>query len=99
MAESWLAEGVCDVVGAARWSLVDPDGTLKISRDRGVEVRICEYTNYCEVLDQKHKVVTCQLWDKLNLDAADTLQSPEGKRRLVVLDWPVPKQMRRSGSE
>ena len=25
MAESWLAEGVCDIVGAARQSLADPD--------------------------------------------------------------------------
>ena len=70
MAESWLAEGVCDVVGAARQSLADPDWTLKISLGRGAEVRTCEFTNYCEALDQKHKVVTCQLWDKLDLDAA-----------------------------
>jgi 2,4-dienoyl-CoA reductase-like NADH-dependent reductase (Old Yellow Enzyme family) len=34
MAESWLTEGVCDVVGAARQSLADPDWTLKISLGR-----------------------------------------------------------------
>ena len=54
-----------------------------------MEVRICEYTNYCEVLDQKHKVVTCQLWDKLNLDAVGTLHTTDGKRRLVAPDWTV----------
>ena len=88
MAESWLAEGVCDVVGAARQSLADPDWTLKISLGRGAEVRTCEFTNYCEALDQKHKVVTCQLWDKLDLHAAGALRSPDGKRRLVAPDWP-----------
>jgi len=86
MAESWLAEGVCDIVGAARQSLADPDWTLKISQGRGVEVRTCEFTNYCEGLDQKHKPVTCQLWDKLDLDKAG-MRSPDGKRRLVAPDW------------
>jgi hypothetical protein len=50
-------------------------------------VRTCELTNYCEALDQKHKVVTCQLWDKLDLAAAGALRSPDGKRRLVAPDW------------
>ena len=89
MAETWLAEGVCDVVGAARQSLADPDWMLKISLGRGAEVRTCEFTNYCEALDQKHKVVTCQLWDRLDVDAADTARSPDGKRRLVAPDWAV----------
>ena len=98
MAESWLADGVCDIVGAARQSLADPDWSLKISLGRGAEVRTCEFTNYCEALDQKHKMVTCQLWDRLDLDAADTLRSPDGKRRLVAPDWPA-KPITRSGSE
>ena len=89
MAERWLAEGVCDIVGAARQSLADPDWTLKISLGRGAEVRTCQFTNYCEALDQKHKPVTCQLWDKLGLDSAEMLRSPDGKRRLVAPDWPV----------
>jgi dimethylglycine catabolism A len=87
MAESWLEEGVCDIVGAARQSLADPDWALKISLGRGAEVRTCEFTNYCEALDQKHKPVTCQLWDKLDLQAGGTLRSPDGKRRLVAPDW------------
>ena len=95
MAESWLAEGVCDVVGAARQSLADPDWTLKISLGRGAEVRTCEFTNYCEALDQKHKEVTCQLWDRLELDAVGALRSSDGKRRLVAPDWPGVKEMAR----
>jgi 2,4-dienoyl-CoA reductase-like NADH-dependent reductase (Old Yellow Enzyme family) len=97
MAESWLAEGVCDIVGAARQSLADPDWALKISLGHGAEVRTCEFTNYCEALDQKHKPVTCQLWDRLDVEAAGALRSPDGKRRLVAPDWPVVKQMARSG--
>jgi dimethylglycine catabolism A len=87
MAERWLEEGVCDIVGAARQSLADPDWALKISLGRGAEVRTCEFTNYCEALDQKHKPVTCQLWDKLDLDVVGTLRTTDGKRRLVAPDW------------
>ena len=89
MAERWLEEGVCDIVGAARQSLADPDWALKISLGRGAEVRTCEFTNYCEALDQKHKPVTCQLWDRLDLDAVGTLHTTDGKRRLVAPDWTV----------
>ena len=87
IAEAWLAQGVCDVVGAARQSLADPDWTLKIVRGRGAEVRTCEFTNYCEGLDQKHKSVTCQLWDKEGLDHPDVARSSDGKRRLTAPDW------------
>ena len=86
-AEAWLADGVCDIVGAARQSLADPDWALKISLGRGAEVRTCEFTNYCEALDQKHKTVTCQLWDKLDLEAPGVLRSADGKRRLVAPEW------------
>jgi hypothetical protein len=84
---------------SARQSLADPDWTLKISRGCDAEVRTCEFTNYCEALDQKHKVVTCQLWDELDVDAAETVRSPDGKRRLVAPDWPAPTQITRSESE
>jgi 2,4-dienoyl-CoA reductase-like NADH-dependent reductase (Old Yellow Enzyme family) len=87
MAENWLEEGVCDIVGAARQSLADPDWALKISLGRGAEQRICEYTNYCEALDQKHKAVTCQLWDKLERDAPGVMLTSDRKRRLVAPDW------------
>ena len=87
IAERWLEEGVCDIVGAARQSLADPDWTLKIAKGRGGEVRTCEFTNYCEGLDQKHKSVTCQLWDKQGLDQEGVAKSKDGKRRLTAPDW------------
>jgi dimethylglycine catabolism A len=87
MAETMLAGGVCDIVGAARQSLADPDWFRKIALGRGGEVRVCEFTNYCEGLDQKHKAVTCQLWDKLDLDRPGVRLSPDGKRRMVAPDW------------
>jgi 2,4-dienoyl-CoA reductase-like NADH-dependent reductase (Old Yellow Enzyme family) len=49
-----LAQGACDIVGAARQSLADPDWFRKISLGLGEQMRVCEYTNYCEGLDQKH---------------------------------------------
>ena len=87
IAEKWLAEGVCDIVGAARQSLADPDWALKISLGRGSEVRTCEFTNYCEALDQKHKAVTCQLWDKVDPRGAGVLRTADGKRRLNAPEW------------
>jgi dimethylglycine catabolism A len=87
MAETMLADGVCDIVGAARQSLADPDWFRKIALGRAGEVRVCEFTNYCEGLDQKHKAVTCQLWDKLDLDRPGVRLSPDRKRRMVAPDW------------
>jgi len=87
MAEGWLRDGVCDLVGAARQSLADPDWALKMGLGRGGEVRTCEFTNYCEALDQKHKAVTCQLWDRLALDEPGVRLSADGKRRLVAPEW------------
>ncbi len=87
LAERWLEEGVCDIVGAARQSLADPDWTLKIAAGAGAEVRTCEFTNYCEALDQKHKTVTCQLWDREALDEPGVMRTAGGKRRLVAPEW------------
>ena len=36
--------------------------------DAAAEVRLCMYTNYCEALDQRHRQVTCELWDREGLD-------------------------------
>jgi 2,4-dienoyl-CoA reductase-like NADH-dependent reductase (Old Yellow Enzyme family) len=88
IAERWLAEGVCDIVGAARQSLADPDWFRKIVLGLGASVRTCEFTNYCEGLDQKHKAVTCQLWDR---DAEPGVaRSSDGRRRLTAPDWKPP---------
>ena len=89
MAEDYLARGVCDIVGAARQSLADPDWFRKVLLGLGEAVRVCEYTNYCEGLDQKHKPVTCQLWDKLPSQAGER-RTRDGKRRLTAPAWRPP---------
>jgi 2,4-dienoyl-CoA reductase-like NADH-dependent reductase (Old Yellow Enzyme family) len=87
LAERALRDGACDFVGAARQSLADPDWWRKIELGRGGEIRRCIFTNYCEGLDQQHKQVTCQLWDR-ELSAETSLSmSHDGKRRLVAPPW------------
>lgn len=86
-AEAILARGDADIVGAARQSLADPDWFLKTRLGRGDEVRTCEYTNYCEGLDQAHKPVTCKLWDRLGLDEPGVALTADGKRRLTAPDF------------
>jgi 2,4-dienoyl-CoA reductase-like NADH-dependent reductase (Old Yellow Enzyme family) len=89
MAEKLLADEQCDVIGAARQSLADPDWFRKMSLGLGPTVRVCEYTNYCEGLDQKHKPVTCKLWDKP--EAGDTARrTADGKRRMTAPAWQPP---------
>ncbi|MCC6778013.1 MAG: NADH:flavin oxidoreductase [Hyphomicrobiales bacterium] len=87
LAEKMLADGVCDVVGSARQTLADPDWLLKIKLGRGDAVRTCEFINYCEGLDQKHKAVSCHLWDKEGLDDPEVERTPDGKRRLIAPEW------------
>jgi 2,4-dienoyl-CoA reductase-like NADH-dependent reductase (Old Yellow Enzyme family) len=87
LAESILRNGEADIVAAARQSLADPDWFLKIRLGRGGEVRRCQFTNYCEALDQKHKEVTCKLWDRLALDEPGVARDRSGKRRLAAPDW------------
>ncbi len=86
-AEDVLASEAADVVAFARQSLADPDWFAKVRAGRGAAVRLCEYTNYCEALDQKHKQVTCKLWDRLDLDEPGILKSVDGKRRLSAPGW------------
>ncbi|MEZ6015109.1 MAG: NADH:flavin oxidoreductase [Planctomycetota bacterium] len=87
-AEGALQRGDCDLVGAARQSLADPDWWRKVREGRGAEVRRCIYTNYCEGLDQSHKEVTCQLWDRADvaLEArhCGRVWAHDGKRRLIA---------------
>lgn len=88
-AEAILARGDADYIAAARQSLADPDWWEKMRRGRGSEVRRCIFTNYCEGLDQKHKEVTCQLWDRefAGEEGARAARSADGKRRLVAPPW------------
>lgn len=83
-AEAVLEAGHADIVGAARQSIADPDWFAKVLEGHGGQVRRCKFTNYCEALDQKHKQVTCQLWDRKDLDAPDVMLSLDGRRRLVA---------------
>lgn len=86
-AETLLATGKADIVGFARQALADPDWFAKVRQGAGGAVRLCEYTNYCEGLDQKHKQVTCQLWDREALDEPGVPLSRDGKRRMVAPAW------------
>ena len=86
-AEDLLRQGKADIIGAARQSLADPDWYRKLKLGKGDQIRVCEYTNYCEGLDTKHKQVTCQLWDRLKLDEQGIKLSVDGRRRLVAPEW------------
>jgi len=86
-AEQLLARGDADLIASARQSLADPDWFLKMREGRGAEIRRCEFTNYCEALDQQHKQVTCKLWDREELDAPDVTLASDGKRRLIPPRW------------
>jgi dimethylglycine catabolism A len=83
-AEQALLEEAADIIGFARQALADPDWFLKVREGRGNVVRRCIYTNYCEALDQRHREVTCELWDRHELDAPGTMLSADGKRRLIA---------------
>src|SRR5258708_16668804 len=82
-AERALSSGAADIVGFARQALADPDWFVKVRAGRGAPVRLCLYTNYCEALDQRHREVTCELWDSSNLDEPGIMLSADGKRRLL----------------
>ncbi len=83
-AEAVLQRGEADLIASARQSLADPDWFLKLREGRSDEIRRCEFTNYCEALDQQHKQVTCKLWDREALDEPDVTLASDGKRRLIA---------------
>ncbi len=99
-AEAILAAGEADFVAAARQTLADPDWFRKIRLGHGHLVRRCEFTNYCEGLDQHHKQVTCKLWDRVGArrrrdpPRARRQAAPRGPglaspQRLTGDSWPV----------
>ena len=83
-AEAALEAGNADIIAFARQALADPDWFCKVAGGRGHEVRLCLYTNYCEALDQRHRQVTCKLWDRERLDEPGVKLSADGKRRLTA---------------
>ncbi|MEZ4219497.1 MAG: NADH:flavin oxidoreductase [Polyangiaceae bacterium] len=86
-AEEVLASGAADIVASARQSLADPDWFLKLRLGCGDEIRRCVFTNYCEGLDQKHKPVSCKLWDREALDEPGVQLDSLGRRRLTPPLW------------
>ena len=87
LAERALREGDADLIASARQSLADPDWFRKVREGKGDTVRRCKLSNYCEALDQQHKQVTCQLWDRKYLPGEDPEAVPrsrDGKRRLIA---------------
>ena len=86
-AERILARGEADFVAAARQSLADPDWFRKVRLGYGHLVRRCEFTNYCEGLDQHHKQVTCKLWDRVGLDEPGVRLAADRRRRLSPPSW------------
>ena len=88
-AEAVLQNSEADVVASARQSLADPDWFLKMRLGEGEQVRLCLFTNYCEALDTRHKQVTCELWDREQLDEPGISKSVDGRRRLVPPEWPA----------
>lgn len=91
-AEGILARGEADLVAAARQTLADPDWFEKIRLGQGATVRRCQYTNYCEALDQRHQQVTCKLWDRQALDEPGVKLDARGHRRLTAPRWTRPDQ-------
>jgi 2,4-dienoyl-CoA reductase-like NADH-dependent reductase (Old Yellow Enzyme family) len=86
-AEACLANEQADIIGFARQALADPDWFRKVLTGHGSQVRLCLYTNYCEALDQRHRQVTCELWDREALDEPGVRRSADGKRRLTPPLW------------
>jgi dimethylglycine catabolism A len=86
-AEAVLQMEQADIVGLARQALADPEWFAKVRTGHGDQVRLCLFTNYCEALDQRHKQVTCELWDRRELDAPGVRLSVDGKRRLTAPVW------------
>jgi 2,4-dienoyl-CoA reductase-like NADH-dependent reductase (Old Yellow Enzyme family) len=86
-AESILQSGDADIIGMARQALADPDWFMKVKVGRGDEIRRCNYTNYCEALDQAHRQVTCKLWDRKELTEPGIAMASDGRRRLLAPKW------------
>jgi len=91
-AERILQKGNADIIGFARQALADPDWFQKVKSGNGDAVMVCRYSNYCEGLDQKHKQVTCELWDRKNLDEPGITMSVDGRRRLIAPTWSADKK-------
>ena len=84
LAEEALRRGDADLIGSARQSLADPDWWKKVREGASASIRRCVFSNYCEGLDQKHRAVTCRLWDRSALDEPGAPLVDGGRRRLIA---------------
>ena len=96
-AEAILQRGEADIIGLARQALADPDWFLKVKLGYGDDVVRCNYTNYCEALDQMHKQVTCKFWDRVGLDDPDVILADDEKRRLIPPRWSITRRGKEEG--
>jgi len=92
-AEEILRRADADIIASARQSLADPDWFRKMRLGLGHEIRRCLFTNYCEGMDQAHRPVTCQLWDRLEAGAeeAEIPRTTDGRRYLAP-PWHPPAE-------
>ena len=74
-------------IAAARQSLADPDWFRKMRLGRGDAGPALHLHELLRGLDQMHKQVTCQLWDRESLDEPDVPKSKDGRRRLIPPAW------------
>jgi 2,4-dienoyl-CoA reductase-like NADH-dependent reductase (Old Yellow Enzyme family) len=81
-AEAALANEEADVIAAARQALADPLWLNKIRRGQAHLIRACTLSNYCEGLDQMHKIVTCKLWDRRPLQPGEPRDERDGRALL-----------------
>jgi 2,4-dienoyl-CoA reductase-like NADH-dependent reductase (Old Yellow Enzyme family) len=86
-AEGILVRREADFIGSARQTLADPDWFRKLAAGEGDAIRRCILRNYCEALDQKHRQVTCQLWDREALGEPGAALTDDGRRRLIAPKW------------
>jgi len=89
-AEEILQRGDADVIASARQSLADPDWFRKMRLGLGDQVRRCLFTNYCEGLDQAHRPVTCQLWDRIKVEEDEHVPLTADGRRYLAPAWATP---------
>ena len=89
MAEDYLARGDATLSARRgnRWPI--RIGSEKLSSASAARFACANTPITARGVDQKHKAVTCKLWDKLP-SADRERRTPDGKRRLTAPAWHAP---------
>jgi hypothetical protein len=66
MRPCWTFATTADIREAPR-QLLSLASRARAGRSRAKQLRRCVFSSYCEGLDQKHRPVTCKLWDREGL--------------------------------